>query len=152
GCVARALRAKSVRPCIPILFEMLQIRTRLPLLCGPDQAVGANEVVLLADANVLVVFLTIVLEPDRVVTLAAIVLDDCPRTRQRMVVARDLIMQNFRVGTVEVEALLEDCLAIGVERYTAGLISVGTLYMAGFDFQRVEATVAILVDPTADRV
>jgi len=68
---------------------MPEIRTRLSLFDWPDQAVCADEVVLLADANVLVVFFAVVLKPDRVVALAAIIFDDRPGTRQRMIAGRE---------------------------------------------------------------
>src|SRR5215468_6260985 len=155
SAVARVSAAIALRLSIFIplvLFEMPQVRTRLPLLGGPDQAVLADEVVLLADANVPVVFFTIVLKPDRVVALAAIILNDRPGTRLRAIVARDLVLQNVRIGAVEIEPFLEDCFIVGVERNAAGLVGVGTLEVARFDFQHVEATVAILVDPLADRI
>src|SRR5215467_665194 len=131
---------------------MSQVRTRLPLLGGPDQVIVADEVVLLADANVPVVFFAVVLKPDRVVALAAIILDHRPGMRQRVIIARDLVMENVRIGAVQIEPLLEDSFIIGVERNATGLVSVGTLEVASFDFQHIEATVTILVDPFADRI
>jgi hypothetical protein len=64
----------------------------------------------------------------------------------------DLVMQDVRVVLVEVEALFEDGLVISVKR-DAGLVKeAGALKVAGLDLKQVVGAVAVLVDPTTDRI
>src|SRR5215813_7327573 len=76
--------------------EIAQIRRRLILLDRHQEAVGAEEIVLLADDDMNIVFHADVLAPpDRSLGGdAAVVLGDGPRTRQRIVDHGDFVMQN----------------------------------------------------------
>src|SRR5262245_30637488 len=49
-----------------VLFEVLEIGGRLSLANRHQQAVGAEQIILLADLHVLIVLHAIVLEPDRI--------------------------------------------------------------------------------------
>jgi hypothetical protein len=64
----------------------------------------------------------------------------------------NFVMQDVAVGLVEVDSLLDDGLIILVQR-DAGLIE-GALApeISGLDDERIEFSVAILVDPSADGI
>jgi hypothetical protein len=51
---------------------------------------------------VLVALFAIALKPDRIVVLAAVILDDRPGPGQRMIIARDLVMQNVQIGVMTI--------------------------------------------------
>ena len=69
-----------------------------------------REIVVFADRDMSIVFGADVLAPpDRLFGRdAAVVLDDGPGTRQRMVERGDFVMQEVRIGFVEVKPLLDD--------------------------------------------
>ena len=58
----------------------------------------------------------------------------------------------FRIGLVEIDALLDDGLAVLVERDAGGVVTARQLEEAGLDLEHVVLAVAVLVDPLADRV
>src|SRR5262249_52336884 len=65
---------------LPRLIEVAQIRRLLAFASGHQIAVGAQKIILLADGDVVVGFIAIILVPDRIF-LAAIALHHCPRPR-----------------------------------------------------------------------
>ena len=71
-----------------------------------EQTISADEIVFLADLDMLVIIDAVVLEPDRIAG-ALIAPGDRPRPCQGMVISGDLSVQNVGVGAVEIEALLE---------------------------------------------
>src|SRR5579864_5860274 len=101
---------------------------------------------LLAEEDVAVVLGAIVLEPNRI-GLALVGLKHRPRTGQRMVVDRDLVVQRVGIGLVKEDAFLDDALAVLVKRHAARLVSAGALEAAALDLQHVVLAGAALVDP-----
>ena len=71
---------------------------------------------------------------------------------ERMVVDRDLIVQNVLVGLVEIESLLDDGLAVLVHRQAAGIEGARVLQVAGLDLESGEPAAAVRIDPLADRI
>src|SRR5262249_43018039 len=134
------------------LIEKAQIRRLLTLLHRHQEAVGGHEVALLADIDMLIVLGAIVEVPGDVCTgFAHVALGDGPRPRQRMVDRRDLVDQHVLVGLVEMDALLDDRLAIVVQADAARLVGARALEAAGLDLERGKAASRIRVDPLADR-
>src|SRR5579883_223407 len=88
-----------------LLFEILQARWSLSFLHRHQGAVGTDEIHILADEDVRVAFDTAVLCPDHVLG-AAIALEHRPRPREGIVERGDGIVQNLRIGWVEINALL----------------------------------------------
>src|SRR6266567_8409689 len=140
----------AARRC-SILFEIFQLRRRLVLLGRPERAVLADVVILLADADVMVAFRAVVIEPHRI-ALATISLENRPGTRQGIVDGGDLVVQKIVVGLVEIDALLHQGLVVLVQRNAAGIEGARTLETAGLDLEQVETAAAVLIDPVADRV
>ena len=76
-------------------LKVFQIGRRLVLLGGHQVPVGAEEISIAADLDVLIVLGTDMLAPDRPrATRAPIVLGDRPRPREGIVDHRDLVVQN----------------------------------------------------------
>src|SRR5262249_54431423 len=138
----------------PRSIEISQIGWRLILFYRHQQSVGAQEVVLLADDDVNVVFGTnIFAPPDWLVRhYPTVVLHDRPWTRQRIVDGGDFIMQNIRVGFVDINLFPDDSPAIFVKGNAAGIVGAGVFETAGLHHQRVVPAVAVLVDPFAYRI
>src|SRR5437588_5217333 len=137
------------------LIEISQIRRQLALPGGHQEAIRAQQVILSTDFDMIVVLATIVLSPDwpLFVGFATIGLVDCPRTRQGMVEYRDVVMEDVRIGFVEVNALLDEGLPIFVERNTAAVESARLLERAaGLDLKQIEAAVATGLLPLADGI
>jgi hypothetical protein len=93
------------------LLEVPQVRLRLSLADRHEQAIGADDVIFLADLDVLVVVDAIVLEPDRLAA-TLIASGDRPGPRQGMVEGGDLGLQDVQIGAIEIVALLERRLII----------------------------------------
>src|SRR5215468_7596460 len=136
---------------LPRLIEMAQVRRLLVLPDRHQIAIGAEEIVLLADDDVLVVGGTYVLTPS-VVALASIAAGHRPGPRERAVDDGDLVAQHVRVGLVEADALLDDGALVWMKRRAAGIVDMRIFQTTGLGFQRVVTAVAVLVDPFADRV
>src|SRR5215470_5979722 len=106
------------RPAILLLLlrllEVAQIGRRLVLPGGHEITVRAQEVVLLTDDHVIVVFGAVVLVPDAVGNVP-IAFGHGPGARQRVVDGRDLVVQDARIGLVEIDALLDDGLVVLVQ-------------------------------------
>src|SRR5215471_15351671 len=92
---------------LPRLIEAAQVRGLLILPDRHQEAIGAQEIILLADDDVLVVGGADVLAPS-VVALATIAAGDGPGPRQRVVDGGDLVAQQVGIGLVEADALLDD--------------------------------------------
>src|SRR5580693_7530232 len=94
-------------PSIRRPLEISQVRRRLVALARHQHAVGAEEIVLLADQDMVIVLRAVPLEPD-LPGVAPVGLGDGPWPGQRVVDGGDLVVQNAGVGAVEIDALLED--------------------------------------------
>src|SRR5262249_34368969 len=135
------------------LLEITQIRRRLVLAGRHEQAVGAEHVILPADADMRIVLGTDFLDPIVVrIGVPGIFLLHAPWPGQRMVDGGDFVPEHRRIGLVEIEPFLHHGLIIAVQRQTGGVVGARPLHAAGLDFQHVVAAIAILVDPVADGI
>src|SRR5262245_29153632 len=118
------------------LVKIAQIRRLLSLFHRHQEAVGGHEVALPADIDVLIVLRAIVEVPDDVwIGLAHIALGHRPGTCQRIVDGGDLVDQHILVGLVEIDALLEDALAVVVQADATRLIGARAFEAAGLDLE-----------------
>src|SRR5258708_21915547 len=119
------------------------------LLNRHQEAVGAQEIVLLPDDDVNVVFGTNILTPPDwlVPDNATVVLHDRPWTRQRIVDRGDFIVQKIVIDFVEVNLFLDDSAAVFVERNASGVLGARVFETASLDRQHVVPAAAVLVDP-----
>src|SRR5258708_20018663 len=93
------------------LIEVLQIR-RCLVLPGRHQLAGAVEhIVLITDIDLKIVLGADRLDKDRV-PLAMHGLENPPWSRERLVISRDLVIQNLRINLVQIQSFLDDGLAI----------------------------------------
>jgi hypothetical protein len=69
-----------------------------------------------------------------------------------MVDDRDLVVEEVLVGFIQVNALLDDALAIAVERKAAAFEGARTLEATRLDLEHVVTSVAVAVDPPPDRI
>jgi hypothetical protein len=93
-----------------------QIRRRLILSCRHQEAIDTQEIILLADDDLVIALGAIVFDPARArIWIALEHLVDAPRPRERVVDHRDLVMEIGRVGLVEMESLLEDLLIVEMQ-------------------------------------
>src|SRR5215510_3666356 len=136
------------------LLEIAQVGRRLVLLGRHKVAVGAEKVVLLTDADVVIAFAAnLVGKPERFIAYhASIGLLDHPRPGQRMVDGGDVVAHQVRIGLVEIDALLDDGLIIRMQRNSARIIDARTLHAAGLDFEHVVATITVRIAPFADGI
>src|SRR5258708_31438485 len=95
-----------------------------------------------------VILIAVVLEPGRPIGWgSAIIPGHGPRTGQGVIDRRNLVVQDVRVILVQIDALLEDGLVVGVAG-NAGLVEEArALEVAGHDLLHVGYTLAVLVDP-----
>src|SRR5262249_9773581 len=134
-------------------LEVAQVRRRLVLPRWHQSAVRAQEIVLPSDADVTVALGADLLEPFRLIDwLANGFLGDRPGMRERVVDRRHFVRQRVGIVLVPKDPLLDDALIVRVQRDAGGVVGTGTLEMTRLDFERVEAAVAVGVDPFADRV
>src|SRR6266700_2619066 len=135
-------------------LEIFQIGSRLAFADGHQIAVGGQNVVLLADGDVVVVLGANIFGPDHLllVPLAMRAARHRPRAGERMVDRGDFVAEDVRVRLVEKNPLLDDGLAVLMERNAAGIVAVRPLDVAGLDLEHIEPAVAVLVDPFADRI
>src|SRR6266576_3761827 len=97
------------RPVLPVILpEIAQIRRRLVLDGWHQQAVAAEEIDLLADADVNIAFAAnLMSEPDRLVRRRAPErLVDHPGAGQCMVRGADVVVEQVRVGLVEIDSFV----------------------------------------------
>src|SRR5258705_11721576 len=139
---------------LPRRIEITQVRRRLALAARHQEAIGAQVVDLAADPDQRGPLDAIGLDPVEMrLRLAQISLVDGPRPRQRIVDHGDLVMQDIRIGLVEIDALLEDRLVVEVQRQAGRVVGAASLERAArLSFEHVEAAVTIEVDPLADRI
>src|SRR5215470_7945686 len=108
GTTPSAWSSRAIPSSLLCLPEVAQIRRRLILLGGHQVAVGAHEIVLIANDDDGVVGIANRLGPNRTrVRVAPKGLVDAPRPRQGVVEHRDLVMQDVRIILIEIEPLLE---------------------------------------------
>src|ERR1700719_1496676 len=121
---------------LPRLLEVAQIRWRLVFLGRHQQAVGAEEVDLVGDADMDVVLGADVLAPPDWFggCSAPKVLGDRPGTSQSVVDGGDLVVQHVGIAFVEPDALPDDGPVVLVKRNSRRLIGAGTLEAAGLDY------------------
>src|SRR5215831_6783485 len=130
------------------LLEVAQVRRGLVPSGRHQQPIRAEEIVFLAEDDLVVAFGAIILAPAWMRTrIASIGLVDRPRLRQGMVDHRDLVMENARIVLVEIEALLEYRLIVEMQRQARSVIGTGTFEAARFDFKHVIAAITVLIDP-----
>src|SRR5215475_6801052 len=130
------------------LLKIAQIRRLLSFFHRHQEAVGGHEIALLADVDVLIVLGAIIEVPDDVwIGLTHVSLGHRPRPRQRIVDAGDLVDQNILVRLVEIDALLDDALAVVVQADAARLIGARALKAAGLDLERGIAARCVRIDP-----
>src|SRR5262249_772545 len=135
------------------LLEIAQIRRRLVLLRRHQLAIGAEIVVLLADAHMRVELRAHVRLPDRArIGIAEAGLQLLVRPRERVIDDGDLVIELVGIGLVEPDALLDDGVAILVKRDSGDIVAARQLQVPRLDLEHVVFAVAILVDPLADRV
>src|SRR6516162_9618261 len=117
-------------------------------------AVGADHVGFMPDLDLSVILGAKIFQPGRLrIGIAAVALVHRPGPRERMVDDRDLVVQQVRIGPVEMDALLEDGLIVVMKRQAGAVIGTGTLEGAArLDLEQAEAAGAVLVDPFADGV
>src|SRR5262245_7438324 len=135
------------------LLEIRQIRRRLILPGRHQLAVTAKVVVLLADEHMGVALGADVVFPDRTrirFAVGSLLLGIGPR--QRVVDDGDLVPEDVAVALVEVDLLLDDSLAVGVERNAGRVVAARVLEEARLDLERVVFAVAVRVLPLADRI
>src|SRR5205085_1768554 len=84
--------------------------------------------------------------------IAAILLLHGPRMRQGMVDRGDVVMQESPILSVEINPLLDDGLIVLVQRNARAVERAGSFEAASFDFEQVVTSVAIGIDPFADRI
>src|SRR5713101_6888423 len=108
---------------LPRLVEKSQIRRRLILPHRHQIAVSAQEIVLLADDDMLVALGANRLAPDRAFfCIAKVLLDNGPRTRQSIVDDGNFIIKRVRIGLVEIDPLLDDGLVVLVQRKAGAVV------------------------------
>src|SRR5438309_864977 len=138
---------------VPNLVEIFEIRSRLAFPDRHQQTIRAQNIILIPDANVMVVLSANVFGPDWLRSRSATVTSlDSPGTRQGMVDRCDLIVKDIGIVPIGKNPLLDDGFAVGMERNAAAVVGVGDLDEAGLDRKRVVASGAIGVLPLADRV
>src|SRR5579883_2046413 len=133
------------------LIEISKIRRSLALLGRHEHSVGAEKVWLSLDADMVVVFHAVVLDPPWMrVGAPAIALGHNPRARQGVVENGNLVSYDVRIVSVESIALLHDGLIVCVQRQSAGIEGARTFQVARLHFQYVVVAISRCIDPTAD--
>src|SRR5262249_41109908 len=95
-------------------LEISQIRRPLILLGGHQQAIGADHVILVADADMQVVFRADHLFPHWPrIGVTPVLLLCGPRLGEGVVDDRDLVIEDVTLGLVGIESLLDDGLIVG---------------------------------------
>src|SRR5216684_8122793 len=88
--------AKICASSLQRLIEISQVRRLLALLDGHQMAVRTQQVVFLADGDVVIAFDTIVFRPDDLL-LTTVIPRDRPRTCQCVVNGGHLVVKNARI-------------------------------------------------------
>src|SRR5215470_6037071 len=116
--------------------EVSQVRWRLVLPGRRKIAIVADRVDLLAQRYILIVVRAKVLDPFYV-AIASIAPRHGPRTGERMIDRRDLVVEEIRVALVEIDALLDDRLVVLMQRNAAVVECARSFQAAGLDLERV---------------
>src|SRR6516164_9879415 len=133
-------------------LEILQVRRRLVIAGGHEVAVSAEEVVLLADDDLIVALHARALVPFRPwIGVAAKRLVDAPWPRQSVVVDGDLVVQDVGIVLVEMKALLEHRLVVEGERQAGGVVGARPLEATRLDAEQRVAALRVGLRPLADR-
>ena len=69
-----------------------------------------------------------------------------------MVGGGDVVMQEVGIGLVEVDALLDDGLAVLMEGNAAGIVRTRVFQVAGLDLERAVTAARVRLGPFADRI
>jgi hypothetical protein len=133
------------------LSEIPQVGRLLVLAQRHQVSVGAAEVALFADDDVIVRLGAEIFGPDRI-ALAIVVAHHRPWARECVVDGGDLGMQEIVVGLIEKDALLDDCAVVLVQRQAIGIEIAWAVEVAGLDLEQVVAAVPVLVDPSPDGI
>src|SRR5262249_40932028 len=140
---------------IPRLVEEFEVRPALALAGRHQEAVATDEIVILADHDVVVTLGADIFEPYGLLAaeeVAPVGLHDRPWTREGVVIGRNFAAQHCLVGLVEVHAFLDYRLIVFMQRNAAGIERTRPLKVTGLDLKRIECAVAIRIDPLANRV
>src|SRR5712671_146888 len=149
----RSRRSPTYVGIISLLVEIPQIRRPLIFFGGHQEAVDAQDIHFLADADQIRSFDTTGLPPLWTRICAVHVpLVHGPGTRQCMVDHGDYVVDDFGIGLIEVDALLENRLIVEVKGKAAGVVDAWPLEAARLGFEHVIGAVAVLVDPPSDRI
>src|SRR5262245_41627967 len=142
------------RRSLPRLAEIAQVGRQLILSGRHQQALRAQEIELLADADLRVVLAADEFGPVRPRSgVADISLVDSPRPRQGKVDHGNLVMQEVGIGLVERNPFLEDRLIVVVQREAGGIVDAGALERpARLDLEHVIAAVVVHIEPLANGV
>src|SRR5438477_7573181 len=95
GITSGAVRSPRPGPdfLISILrLEISQVRGLLSLLDGHEQALGAQEIIFIADRDVVVALDAVVFRPENLL-LTTIAVQDFPRTCQSFIDRRDFVVK-----------------------------------------------------------
>src|SRR6202051_302803 len=147
-----ASAAVPARPSsLPSLIEIFQIRRRLVLLDRHQHPVRAPEIHFLADKDMRVALAAAVLGPNHVLD-AAVVLDGRPWPRQGIIHRGHFVVKQVRIGSIEIEALLDHALVVACGRHAALVPGAGPPQETGLDFERVVTAAPLGIDPVADGI
>ncbi len=139
---ARWMRNRSAiltrAPSLARLNEISQIRRRLIPLGRHQEPIPAQEIIFLADFDLRIGFVRIVLGPVRArIWVEDVFLVDRPRARQGIVDHRHFVVQNFWIGFVAVNVLFENGLVVHVHGQAGFVDSAGALEAARLDLEHV---------------
>src|SRR5579883_831195 len=116
-----------LRPLLPRLLEIAQVRRRLVLAGRHQETVSAQVIGFTADLRPGISFLADEFSPvGPRAGVANIAAGHGPGARQRVIVNRDLVAHDVLVVLVEIDALLEDRLVVMMQRQAGGVIMTGT--------------------------
>src|SRR5262249_53979427 len=135
------------------LGKIFQVGRSLILLGRHQEAVGAQHVGFVGNDHMGVIFGAHRLAPHRpLVRLVHVLLHGRPWPGQRMVTYGGLVRARVLVGLVEVDALVDDGLVVGVERQAGRVVGARAGKTAGLHHQHVVAAIAVLIDPLPDGI
>src|SRR5215475_9346999 len=118
--------------------EIAGVRGRLVFARRHQIAIAGEEVVFLADNDMIVVLAALILRPQDV-ALAPVRLQHRPWPGQRVVDGGDLITKQVLVLGVERDALVDNRLIVAMKRDATRFVDARALEVAGLDVERIEA-------------
>src|SRR5215831_6541734 len=132
-------------------LEILQVRRLLALGGRHQEAIGADHVIVAADAEMPVGFGTVLFVPDRIASRGPpVVLHDRPGMDERVIHDRHFVMRDIRILAVDIELFLDDGLVVAMQRKAGRVESTGTAEPARFGLEQIVFAVAVGIDPLAD--